>query len=997
MLFFLFYFTKYVIYLLGRFEMKLLKKTSLALLSFLFVLSMALAFNTNLESVFADTYSISIGGTPYTSLQDAIDAVPYDTETEIQISGNISVASEITIAGDNALGIKKLILNFVADTNITRANTDKFIMLNINSLSNVTIKTSNNAKVVFDGNLQSEALETINSSTQCSIISISDSTFSINGDITFQNNYSYRGGAINALESSKITLDGITFQNNKVQNNGGALNFAGSTASINNCQFLSNIGGARGGAIVSQGTLTLTNSNFDGNNLQGYTHDKNSKMHGGTLTVMGGTTTITNCEFKNSYADDIKDERVMGYGGAIEVYNSGTLNIISASFDNNETDYGGAIAVTGGTLNITDMTMTNNTALKNGGGIYHNGGTVKINNGTISDNTATEYGNDIYWVAEKTSASYISANIASENIGQSIYVTKYLAVGENFALGNGSSICFANDIYVIVNEKLLTTNPIKLYAENTDDNDLVGENLVYFKNQAAITQDVFMLRDPTYSLVLPAGYESLSEPYLLVSAEYIVEFYQYYDAETDTYYNKIGSTQKVPFGASVTPPTTEEVGTREGFRFGGWNTTDYTYVTDHLTVYGIWGVEIEISYKIFNDSTNSWELVDSEIIVSGTKPTNFPTIPPKTGYTVHPSYWAYDTEGSTAYNNENIDDATTLYAIYVPDVLKVTFIHENGTTEEIEVEYNTAFTATIPTIASKIGYDQVTPYWAYDEAGDEPFDASRLIKSNFNLYEIYVINKYTVEFYVNYYHNLNAEGGKELLENKKISEIICNYNDIVSSFPGLPVNVAFTQNSVVWNYNNAPITENLVIYGDIDINVYLVKFEADGEIINSYNIEHGKTLTEIPEIPEKTGYTQTAPVWSLEGASTTDAVTSNRTFKAKYTQNIYTVTFILPDGNRVERNVRHGETVDGDNIIQKNFGELVRFDKSLDNITADCEIKVSKINLFMWIMIAFGCILLIILLIIVIKIIKKKKLQSIARKKHKQARRVGPFVTGDDE
>ncbi len=338
--------------------MKLLKKTSLALLSFLFVLSMALAFNTNLESVFADTYSISIGGTSYTSLQDAIDAVPYDTETEIQISGNISVASEITIAGDNALGIKKLILNFVADTNITRANTDKFIMLNINSLSNVTIKTSNNAKVVFDGNLQSEALETVNSSTQCSIISISNSTLSMSGDITLQNNYAFNGGVINAISSSKISLSSVIFQNNKANYNGGALNFTGSTASINNCQFLNNIGGARGGAIFSQGTLTLTNSNFDGNILQGYTHDTNSKIHGGTLAVAGGTTTITNCEFKNSVADCVKDERVMGYGGAIEVYNSGTLNIISASFDNNETDYGGAIAVTGGTLNITDMTMT---------------------------------------------------------------------------------------------------------------------------------------------------------------------------------------------------------------------------------------------------------------------------------------------------------------------------------------------------------------------------------------------------------------------------------------------------------------------------------------------------------------------------------------------------------------------------------------------------------------------------------------------------------------
>lgn len=974
--------------------MKLLKKTSLALLSFLFVLSMALAFNTNLESVFADTYSISIGGTPYTSLQDAIDAVPYDTETEIQISGNISVASEITIAGDNALGYKKVIFNVIADSTIKKDSSNNFIMFNIKNLSNVTFRTSNASKLVIDYNkstYDSSSFATINNASH----------LIMEGNIVIQNNYSSgNGGGISTNPSSITKLTGITFTNNNCNDKGSAIYNKGQLT-IENCLFENNTSGSFGGAIcIINGNVDITSSIFNNNSLTGTTFTSEKQCFGGAIAVYSGESTITDCNFYNNSSHAgayIDSQLIMGHGGAIAVFNNGKLNLDNVMMNGNYSYNGGAIAVTGGTLNITDMTMTNNTALKNGGGIYHNGGTVKINNGTISDNTATEYGNDIYWVAEKTSASYISANIASENIGQSIYVTKYLAVGENFALGNGSSICFANDIYVIVNEKLLTTNPIKLYAENTDDNDLVGENLVYFKNQAAITQDVFMLRDPTYSLVLPAGYESLSEPYLLVSAEYIVEFYQYYDAETDTYYNKIGSTQKVPFGASVTPPTTEEVGTREGFRFGGWNTTDYTYVTDHLKVYGIWGVEIEISYKIFNDSTNSWELVGSEIIVSGTKPTNFPTIPPKTGYTVHPSYWAYDTEGSTAYNNENIDDATTLYAIYVPDVLKVTFIHENGTTEEIEVEYNTAFTATIPTIASKTGYDQVTPYWAYDEAGEEPFDASRLIKSNFNLYEIYVINKYTVEFYVNYYHNLNAEGGKELLENKKISEIICNYNDIVSSFPNLPANAAFTQNSVVWNYNNAPITENLAIYGDIDINVYLVKFEADGEIINSYNVEHGKTLTEIPEIPEKTGYTQTAPVWSLEGASTTDAVTSNRTFKAKYTQNIYTVTFILPDGNRVERNVRHGETVDSDNIIQKNFGELVRFDKSLDNITSDCEIKVSKINLFMWIMIAFGCILLIILLIIVIKIIKKKKLQSIARKKHKQARRVGPFVTGDDE
>ena len=225
-----------------------------------------------------------------------------------------------------------------------------------------------------------------------------------------------------------------------------------------------------------------------------------------------------------------------------------------------------------------------------------------------------------------------------------------------------------------------------------------------------------------------------------------------------------------------------------------------------------------------------------------------------------------------------------------------------------------------------------------------------------------------------------------------------DYNTIVQIFPSLPANEAFTQNQIVWNYQNAPIVENTAIYGDIDINVYLVKFEADGEITNSYNIEHGKMLESVPEIPEKVGYNQVAPSWFLNGATTEDAVTSNRTFVAKYTQNIYTVTFVLPDDSRVERIVKHGESVNADNVITKGFGELIRFDRSLDNITEDCEIHVWKVNLFMWIMIAFGGILLLVVFIIVIKIIKKKKLQSIARKKHKHTRnRVGPFVTGDDE
>lgn len=972
--------------------MNLLKKTSYSLLLILFVISMIFAFNYKVESVFADTYSISIGGTNYTSLQDAIDAVPYDTETEIELSGNISVDNTISIAGDSSLGNKLITFNIIADTNITRASTTAFIMFNIN-LSNIKFITLNDAKLIVDGNRLS--VDPLIANETANIIMLTNSTLNLKGNITLQNNHSEKGGAITVTSTSNLVADRITFQSNRSQNNGGAINLLG-TANISNCNFINNIGGSRGGAIMSEGTLNLTNVIFDGNILQGYTHDPYSKVHGGTLAVTNGTTTITNCDFLNGDADCVKDDKVMGYGGVIEVYNSGTLNIISANFSNNTTDYGGAIAVTGGTLNVTDMTMTENTARVEGGGLYVNGGTVVIENGTIGNNSSMENkAQDIYWATTNVN-SMLSANVTSQNNMYSIYSSVDLRVGANFALGNNSYINLEQGKIIYVKEKLNTTSKILLSVNEATDETLVGEKLIYFANQSAISMDRFSLSNPEYSLVLPENYTSLTEPYLFVSIEYSVEFYQYYDSETNTYYNKIGNTQKVAFGGSATPPTLEQVGTRPGYQFGGWNTNDYENVTSSMKVYGIWGEEIVITFKVFDDNSNSYNVLTTNTIVSGTRLNTLPDIPNKTGYTVNAPYWAYDAQGNTAYSNETLSEATTLYAIYVPDILKVSFIREDGTKVEIEVDYNSAFTQEIPAISEKEGYNQVAPYWAYDENGENRFDPSAIIKTSFDLYEIYTINEYEIKFYVNYYHNLALETGKELLETKFIGSIVVNYNDVITNFPSLPYNVAYTQNSVIWDYNNAPISENLNIYGDIDINIYLVEFEASCEVIYSETVEHGKTLTQVPEIPEKIGHTQTAPIWQAESVETADTITANTTFVAKYTKNVYTVTFILPDNTQVLRYVNHGESVNADNIISKNFGELIRFDKSLDNITENCEIYVSKVNLFMWLMIALGAILLLILIIILIKIIKKKKLQSIARKGRGHRSRVGPYVSDDD-
>ena len=63
--------------------MKLLRKTTLTILSFLFLLSLVFAFNFNAESIYADAALIEMNGATYTSIQDAINAAPYDTETEL--------------------------------------------------------------------------------------------------------------------------------------------------------------------------------------------------------------------------------------------------------------------------------------------------------------------------------------------------------------------------------------------------------------------------------------------------------------------------------------------------------------------------------------------------------------------------------------------------------------------------------------------------------------------------------------------------------------------------------------------------------------------------------------------------------------------------------------------------------------------------------------------------------------------------------------------------
>ena len=77
------------------------------------------------------------------------------------------------------------------------------------------------------------------------------------------------------------------------------------------------------------------------------------------------------------------------------------------------------------------------------------------------------------------------------------------------------------------------------------------------------------------------------------------------------------------------------------------------------------------------------------------------------------------------------------------------------------------------------------------------------------------------------------------------------------------------------NYNASPDTEVVIAAG----RMLVVTYKADGQIVATTEVEYGKDAT-TPTIPEKTGYTQTAPTWDKDGKN----ITTDTEINAVYTQ-----------------------------------------------------------------------------------------------------------------
>ncbi len=198
-------------------------------------------------------------------------------------------------------------------------------------------------------------------------------------DLTMKNGESGYGGAINNLGT--LTLTNCAFENNHATTNGGAV-YSQNEVNIQGCQFNSNYAGSgiAGGAVyIQDGDASITNSQFNGNHAE---------WDGGAIYINRGNVYISNCQFNGNYADEeggaiwnrgdltvtdslftgnyVNGGKDPGMGGAIFSGFSSDLYITGSTFTDNTANSNGAIHLDGGSYKIIGNNIINN----NGSGIY---------------------------------------------------------------------------------------------------------------------------------------------------------------------------------------------------------------------------------------------------------------------------------------------------------------------------------------------------------------------------------------------------------------------------------------------------------------------------------------------------------------------------------------------------------------------------------------------------------------------------------------------------
>jgi len=293
-----------------------------------------------------------------------------------------------------------------------------------------------------------------------------------------------QGRVVYIASSTSVTVENLFVTGGNAAGDGGGIYHAGDDLVLSNTVVFSNSAFFSGGGIYNAGgVLAVSNGSV-------IAHNRTTSSGFGGGIQNGGTLTVTDSTVRDNYASN--------NGGGI--YNDGIATIANAMILSNTMSFvglggGGIFNDTGGVMTIDSSTIAYNVTdatpvcAAQGGGI-RNGGTLTITNSTISDNSADESGGGMYIAGG--AATLTGITISGNNAGSGSSADKH---GGGMVVVGGSTLTITNStisgnsaaddgagIYV-------NTATVYLFNVTISDNSAASEaggidnyGTVYFKN-----------------------------------------------------------------------------------------------------------------------------------------------------------------------------------------------------------------------------------------------------------------------------------------------------------------------------------------------------------------------------------------------------------------------------------------------------------------------------------------------------------------------------------
>jgi hypothetical protein len=238
------------------------------------------------------------------------------------------------------------------------------------------------------------------------------------------------GGGIYNLGT--LTLHGSTLSGNSIDGHGGGVYNAG-TLTVSDSIVSDNTGTDGGGGIYNSANLTVSDSTLSGNSVSRLSED------GGAIDNLGGSVQITHCTIRDNSV------RPGGLGGGL--YNGGTMSVSDCTVSGNTGGYGGGgIENLYGTLTVRRTTFAGNTAAI-GAGVDNDSGTLTVSNSTFAGNSASADGGggiSNYGGPVTVSDCTFAANTAVYNGGAILNQVGPMTVIDCTIVGNSATYSFAS-------------------------------------------------------------------------------------------------------------------------------------------------------------------------------------------------------------------------------------------------------------------------------------------------------------------------------------------------------------------------------------------------------------------------------------------------------------------------------------------------------------------------------------------------------------------------